>query len=241
MSIPVYSAHGHEEENGSGKDISSTARLSIGQVLEQLRDDFPSLTVSKLRFLEDQGLVSPHRSPSGYRKFSDVDVERLRFILTCQRDRFWPLKVIKEHLEEIDSQQLVPTGPRVVADAPKRRLTEQELAEAAGVDLVSVADVDTLGLIKKGPSQRYDATAVPVVRAVTHLMALGIDTRHLRAFRATADREAGLIEQVVAPLRSSRSSENKGNAQARAEELSKACIQLHAALLDTAVSQAGNK
>lgn len=241
MSIPVYSAHGHEEENGSGKDISSTARLSIGQVLEQLRDDFPSLTVSKLRFLEDQGLVSPHRSPSGYRKFSDVDVERLRFILTCQRDRFWPLKVIKEHLEEIDSQQLVPMGPRVVADAPKRRLTEQELAEAAGVDLVSVADVDTLGLIKKGPSQRYDATAVPVVRAVTHLMALGIDTRHLRAFRATADREAGLIEQVVAPLRSSRSSENKGNAQARAEELSKACIQLHAALLDTAVSQAGNK
>lgn len=237
----MYSAHGHEEENGSGKDISSTARLSIGQVLEQLRDDFPSLTVSKLRFLEDQGLVSPHRSPSGYRKFSDVDVERLRFILTCQRDRFWPLKVIKEHLEEIDSQQLVPTGPRVVADAPKRRLTEQELAEAAGVDLVSVADVDTLGLIKKGPSQRYDATAVPVVRAVTHLMALGIDTRHLRAFRATADREAGLIEQVVAPLRSSRSSENKGNAQARAEELSKACIQLHAALLDTAVSQAGNK
>jgi len=237
----VYSAHGHEEENGSGKDISSTARLSIGQVLEQLRDDFPSLTVSKLRFLEDQGLVSPHRSPSGYRKFSDVDVERLRFILTCQRDRFWPLKVIKEHLEEIDSQQLVPMGPRVVADAPKRRLTEQELAEAAGVDLVSVADVDTLGLIKKGPSQRYDATAVPVVRAVTHLMALGIDTRHLRAFRATADREAGLIEQVVAPLRSSRSSENKGNAQARAEELSKACIQLHAALLDTAVSQAGNK
>lgn len=237
----MYSAHGHEEENGSGKDISSTARLSIGQVLEQLRDDFPSLTVSKLRFLEDQGLVSPHRSPSGYRKFSDVDVERLRFILTCQRDRFWPLKVIKEHLEEIDSQQLVPMGPRVVADAPKRRLTEQELAEAAGVDLVSVADVDTLGLIKKGPSQRYDATAVPVVRAVTHLMALGIDTRHLRAFRATADREAGLIEQVVAPLRSSRSSENKGNAQARAEELSKACIQLHAALLDTAVSQAGNK
>lgn len=95
----MYSAHGHEEENGSGKDISSTARLSIGQVLEQLRDDFPSLTVSKLRFLEDQGLVSPHRSPSGYRKFSDVDVERLRFILTCQRDRFWPLKVIKEHLD----------------------------------------------------------------------------------------------------------------------------------------------
>lgn len=241
MSIPVYSAHGHEDESGHGKDISSTARWGIGQVLERLRDDFPSLTVSKLRFLEDQGLVSPQRTPSGYRKFSDLDVERLRFILACQRDRFWPLKVIKEHLEEIDSQQLVPMGPRAVVDAPKRRLTEGELAEAAGVDVVSVTEVDALGLIKKGPSQRYDATALPVVRAVTHLLTLGIDPRHLRAFRATADREAGLIEQVVAPLRSSRSSESKGSAQLRAEELSKACIQLHAALLDTAVSQAGNK
>lgn len=241
MSIPAHSAHDRGVLEDHEKDVSSTARLSIGQVLEQLREDFPSLTVSKLRFLEDQGLVAPQRSASGYRKFSDVDVERLRFVLTCQRDRFWPLKVIKEHLEEIDAQQILPMGPRVVADSPRRRLTEEELAEAAGVDVQAVMDVDALGLIKKGPSHRYDSTALPVVQSVTHLLALGIDPRHLRAFRATADREAGLIEQVVAPLRASRSSEGKSSAQVRAAELSKACIELHAALLDTAVVQANNK
>src|SRR5690625_3236620 len=95
-------------------------RLSIGQVLEQLQPEFPSLTISKLRFLEDQGLVTPRRTPSGYRQFSTADVERVQFVLECQRDRFWPLKVIRQRLEELDEQRNQPPGPRAVATADRK-------------------------------------------------------------------------------------------------------------------------
>jgi len=219
---------------------SSRVRLSIGQVLEQLQSEFPSLTISKVRFLEDQGLVTPRRTPSGYRQFSTEDVERLRFVLECQRDRFWPLKVIRERLEEMDAQRDLPPGPRAVDSAPRGRFTAQALAETADVDVEVVEQVAQLGLIKAGPSNRYDASALSVVRAVAHLFSLGIDARHLRAFRAAADREAGLVDQLVSPLRGSKTAAGKAREQARTEEVTSACLALHAALLEDTVGRTEN-
>lgn len=207
-------------------------RLSIGQVLEQLQGEFPSLTISKLRFLEEQGLVTPNRTPSGYRQFSANDVERLRFVLECQRDKFWPLKVIRERLEELDAQRDLPPGPRAVAEVPHGRLDLEQLATSAGVAPDLVTEVVDLGLIKPGPSNRFDATAIAVVRAVEHLFSLGIDARHLRGFRAAADREAGLIEQIAAPYRATKTSVGQKRAEAKAQEAANACLSLHAALLE---------
>lgn len=219
---------------------SSQVRLSIGQVLEQLQGEFPSLTISKVRFLEDQGLVTPRRTPSGYRQFSPDDVERLRFVLECQRDRFWPLKVIRERLEEMDSQRDLPPGPRAVDSAPHGRLTAEALAKAADVDIELIEQVSDLGLIKSTPSNRYDASAISVVRAIAHLYSLGIDARHLRAFRAAADREAGLVDQLVSPLRGSKTAAGKAREQARTEEVTSACLALHAALLQDTVGRTKN-
>ena len=212
-------------------------RLSIGQVLEQLQPEFPSLTISKLRFLEDQGLVTPRRTPSGYRQFSTADVERVQFVLECQRDRFWPLKVIRQRLEEVDEQRNQPPGPRAVATAPHGRLSAQDLAREAEVELELVEEVTALGLIKVGPSNRYNVSAIAVVRAVSHLFSLGIDARHLRAFRAAADRETGLVDQMVAPLRNSTTAAGIAQAQSRTEEVTGACLALHAALLHDTVSR----
>ncbi len=212
-------------------------RLSIGQVLEQLQPEFPSLTISKLRFLEDQGLVMPRRTPSGYRQFSTADVERVQFVLECQRDRFWPLKVIRQRLEELDEQRNQPPGPRAVTTAPHGRLSAQDLAREAEVELELVEEVTGLGLIKLGPSNRYNVSAIAVVRAVSHLFSLGLEARHLRAFRAAADRETGLVDQLVAPLRNSTTAAGIAQAQARTEEVTGACLALHAALLHEAVSR----
>lgn len=211
--------------------------LSIGQVLEQLQPEFPSLTISKLRFLEDQGLVTPRRTPSGYRQFSRDDVERLRFVLESQRDRFWPLKVIRERLEELDAQRDEPPGPRAVESVPAGRLTAAALAREARVDEELISEITELGLIKLGPSQRYDASAIAVVRAVAHLFSLGIDARHLRSFRAAADREAGLVDQVVSPLRNAKTATGRARAQERTDEVAGACLALHAALLQDTVSR----
>lgn len=224
--------------NSASAPVSgSSLRLSIGQVLEQLQPEFPSLTISKLRFLENQGLVAPHRSPSGYRQFSRDDVERIRFVLECQRDRFWPLKVIRQRLEELDDQQSDPPGPRAVDSTPHSRLSAEELAQQAAVGIEFIAEIDRLGLIKKGPSNRYKAEAIAVVRAISQLSNLGIDARHLRAFRAAADREAGLVNQIAAPLRKSNTAAGIARAQNTTEEVMQACLALHAALLEDTVSQ----
>ncbi|HLS04212.1 MAG TPA: MerR family transcriptional regulator [Actinomycetales bacterium] len=239
MADPAHSAAAHFSASAFDRPNNSEprVRLSIGQVLEQLQPEFPSLTISKLRFLEDQGLVTPRRTPSGYRQFSREDVERLRFVLECQRDRFWPLKVIRERLEELDAQAAQPTGPRPVTAQAPGRLTAEELAQRASVDVELIDQIADLGLIKRGPSQRFDPVAVDIVRAVTQLFELGIDARHLRAFRAAADRESGLVSQVVAPLRGAKTTAGIAAAQDRAAEVTNACLSLHAALLQDAVSR----
>ncbi len=191
--------------------------LTIGVVLAQLQADFPGLTISKLRYLDAQGLVSPARTPSGYRRYSKRDVQRLHYVLTCQRDRFWPLKVIREALDAFD-RGLEPAGPtsaRPQAPAPrddedlpavgdlersaeKLELTGDELARAAGVGRGTIADLESYGLIHADEQGHYGWGSLQVARAAADLLSYGIQARHLRPFRLAADRELGLAEQLSA-------------------------------------------
>ena len=230
--------------------------LSIGTVLERLRGDFPDLTISKIRFLEAQGLVTPHRAASGYRQFSEADVDRLRYVLTAQRERFWPLKVIRDALDALDrgltpNEDQVdarPSVPRPAADpdvpdpealgAPATlRLTASELGEAAGLDSATLAALQGFGLLHAGPSGHYDSDALAVARAAAALAAYGVEARHLRSFRTAADREVGLVRQIVIPALAVR-----GRARTEADvdpthDVLHQCVALHVALVRAELSR----
>jgi DNA-binding transcriptional MerR regulator len=205
--------------------------MSIGEVLAELRTEFPDVTISKIRFLEEQGLVEPDRTPAGYRKFTHDDLERLRYVLAVQRDHYLPLRVIREHLDALDrglEPPALPGGPprvpRLVGDTamagperfeagPELRLSRTDLVEAAPVDEGLLAALEEFGLISPVPGTgQYDAEAVTIARAATELARFGIEPRHLRAFRTAAEREAGLVEQVVAPLKHRRGPQAAGRA-----------------------------
>ena len=187
-------------------DSHPTGRRSIGAVLAELRADFPDVTVSKIRFLEAQGLVTPRRTASGYRSFDEKDVQRLRYILTAQRDRFWPLKVIREALDAMD-RGLQPAGP-----------TDERPTVPAATD-------------EPDGSGHFAGEALPVARAAGALASYGIEARHLRPFRTAADREIGLMQQVVAPLR--RRNPERGDVVAA--EVLRHGIALHTALVKAAL------
>ncbi len=191
--------------------------LTIGVVLAQLQADFPDLTISKLRYLDAQGLVSPARTPSGYRRYTGHDVDRLRFVLACQRDRFWPLKVIREALDAYDrglepadpasarpqapaprDDEELPTEGDLEGPAKKLELTGDELARAAGVGRATIADLESYGLVRADEQGHYDWGCLQVARAAADLLSYGIQARHLRPFRLAADRELGLAEQLTA-------------------------------------------
>lgn len=225
------------------------AELTIGEVLTHLRPDFPDITISKIRFLESEGLIEPRRSPSGYRKFSAHDIERLRYVLTAQRDHYLPLRVIKEHLDAIDRGLEPPAvglpGPRVpdsatrtqdpstVGAAPRSdlRLSLAELSEASGLATDLIDDLHDSGLIGPGPEGYFDADALAVARAVAELSAYGVEIRHLRPLKTAADRQIGLIEQMVAPLLVSR----PDRARDIARTVAASSIRLHAALVRSGV------
>jgi DNA-binding transcriptional MerR regulator len=224
--------------------------MSIGEVIGRLRSDFPDITISKIRFLEAEGLVEPERTGSGYRKFSHADLERLRYVLVAQRDHYLPLRVIKEHLDAIDRglepPPLAGTGPRVPAVAlagegpgaeafrpgSDLRLSRRELVQAAGIDEALLEQIETFGLLQApGAAQHYDADALAVAKTVGELAAFGLEPRHLRSFKAAADREVGLIEQVVTPLERQRDSAAKARAEQVERELAALTLQLHTTLV----------
>lgn len=228
--------------------------MSIGEVLGLLRPEFPDVTISKIRFLEEQGLVEPDRTPAGYRKFTHTDVDRLRYVLSVQRDHYLPLRVIREHLEALDSgfdppplPGRPPGAPRLVGEAaqvaperfgpgPELRLTRRQLLEAAPVDAELLAALESFGLVAaRSGTSRYDEEALSIARAAAQLAGFGIEPRHLRAFRSAADREAGLVEQVAAPLRRQRGPEAAARADEVTREVAALCVQLHAALVKTAL------
>jgi len=233
-------------------DRSANPRpLTIGAVLAALAPDFPDISISKIRFLEAEGLLTPERTQSGYRTFSSADLERLRYILTAQRDRFWPLKVIRDALDKLDrgleaaqgdtasSRPQVPVGVGdpdlpTASDLRRRsdlRMTETELREAAGLDKPTFEALSTYGLLRPDPSGHFGDGSLAVARAAGALAAYGIEPRHLRPFRTAADREIGLVQQVVSPLRG-RDRRTGGTApHDPTPQILVECIALHTALV----------
>jgi DNA-binding transcriptional MerR regulator len=255
--------------------------MSIGEVLSQLRPEFADVTISKLRFLEAEGLVEPFRAPSGYRKYTAAHVERLRFILAAQRDRYLPLRVIREQIEamdrgerviglpavppppapaapsSLDEVSYVTAGPVVVtaataapfaSPAPSTppaqrgelgdtRLTRDELSQRSGLDEAGLVDLEQYGLLVPGSSGYYGGEALLVARIAAQLAEYGLEGRHLRPYRATADREVGLLAQLVTPLARQASLGGREQALETVHELAVLCAQLHGALVRQGLRQ----
>ena len=236
-----------------GASQPSRATMSIGEVLAALRQEFPDVTISKIRFLEAEGLVEPQRTASGYRKFSREDFGRLRYVLGAQRDHYLPLRVIKDQLDAID-RGLVPPGtstdsPRaahvavasIENNAPTAehfrpapaamRLSREELLNAAGLRSDQLTELEQFGLVSKKPGGHYDDDALAVAKIVSDLARFGLEGRHLRAFRTAAEREVGLFSQIVEPMSRQRGSEAKVRAEETVRELAALSVRLHAALV----------
>jgi DNA-binding transcriptional MerR regulator len=227
------------------------ARMNIGEVLERLRPEFPGVTIPKIRFLEAEGLIKPERTPAGYRKFTAADVDRLRYILTMQRDHYLPLKVIGEHLDAIDRglepppiDSVVPTVPRVSLAADglpstgsfsrtdNVRLSRKELLKIAEVDETLLDQLEQFGLIvPRTGTGHYDTDALVIATTARELAAYGLEPRHLRAFKTAADREVGLVEQVVAPHKRGRDAAAKARAEETVSEIAALSVRLHATLV----------
>jgi len=195
---------------------SRSQTFSIGQVLAKLTPEFPDLSPSKLRFLEDRELVTPGRTPAGYRTYSPNDVERLRFVLTLQRDQYLPLKVIKGYLEDLDSgkKPVLPNGSSVANAVGKNshsRYTKAEILAASGATPAVLDAAVQAGLL--AATTVYDSGDVVVLSAIVAAGEFGLEPRHLRGMRLAVDREVGLISQAV--------SASNGGKVARAELLEK--------------------
>ena len=231
-------------------DTPALAGMSIGAVLDLLRPDFPDVTISKIRFLEAEGLVTPDRTASGYRRFTAYDCARLRYVLTAQRDQYLPLKVIKAHLDAQPDDELPRTGsvygvPRLVPDgstngardtsavAPTAvRLSREDLLARSGVDGELLTSLVKAGVITTGPGGFFDDHAVVIAQCARALADYGVEPRHLRAFRSAADRQSDLIAQIAGPV-------VKAGARDRADDIAREvaalAITLHTSLIKSAV------
>jgi DNA-binding transcriptional MerR regulator len=296
--------------------MSDRSHLSIGEVLSLLQDEFPDVTISKIRFLESQGLLDPERTPSGYRKFYEADVRRLRWILTEQRDSFLPLKVIKDRLEQEDGEVGLPppdtSGERAAAAVPRGEaeeagatassdpspsspsavpepeaetpsdepptlpiwmadaarakvdkgrsgraaelgdgpppldddpttvsLTPDELLAASGLSPQQLRSLEEYGLVSGhlvGPDRFYDSEDLVIAQKAAGFLAHGVEARHLRMFKTTADREAALLEQIALPLVKQRRDGSKGEALDLVADLADLGQGLRAALLRAALA-----
>jgi len=236
--------------------------MSIGVVLDLLRSDFPDVTISKIRFLEAEGLVTPERTASGYRRFTAYDCARLRFILTAQRDQYLPLKVIKAQLDAQPNGELPQTGsaygtPRLVpvtsddtahtdtaagraAVAPTQvRLSRLDLLERSGVDdelLTSLVRAGVITPVFKGPGATFfDEHSVVIAQCARALADYGVEPRHLRAFRSAADRQSDLIAQIAGPVVKAVKAGARDRADDLAREVAALAITLHTSLIKSAV------
>jgi DNA-binding transcriptional MerR regulator len=200
-------------------------------VLDELSQEFPDISPSKIRFLEAEGLIQPLRSSSGYRRFSAADIRRLRFILTAQRDEYLPLRVIKERLDALDGTVVQGAAGGVPAVA----MTRSELLAAAGAAEELLAELEDYGLIRRARS--YGTQTLSVLRSAVRLGEYGVQPRHLRAVKAAADREAALVEQAVAPL--TRQKGSREPALRAARDLAGHIAQIHATLVEDGLAEAG--
>jgi DNA-binding transcriptional MerR regulator len=209
------------------------AYLGIGEVLVELRAEFPDISVSKIRFLESEGLISPARSPSGFRRFSPADVDQLRFILTAQRDEYLPLRVIRERLA--DRQVPSPGQP---GSQPAEMVTRSQFLEAAGIDEKQLAELETHGLIKRS-GRLYSQEALDVATTVAVLARYGVQPRNLRMVATAVDRDISLVEQIAGPTLKQRGPEARQTAGRTAHEIATLLLRLHRRLLEVALAEAG--
>jgi DNA-binding transcriptional MerR regulator len=228
------------------------ATRSIGQVMAILRTEFPEISISKIRFLEAEGLITPQRAPSGYRRYTEGDVERLRYVLSVQRDHYLPLKVIREHLDQLDRGQTplgvggasAPVGsgsgaagrlpnPSAAAARQPVRLTRQELLDASGLTESALSELErTQIVVTRRGTAHYGRDALTLAIAARRLAEYGIDGRHLRAFKLSADREVGLVEQAIAPY-----IRRAGSNRDVPGDVTQLVISFHAALVRTAMER----
>ncbi|MCJ1711382.1 MerR family transcriptional regulator [Clavibacter michiganensis subsp. phaseoli] len=214
--------------------------LSIGQVLARLTPEFPDLTNSKLRFLEEQGLVQPSRTESGYRKFSPADVERLRTVLGMQRDHYLPLKVIRSYLHDLDAglSPALPGGtpvPQASMLDQERRYSRAELVRESGATAPLLGDAITAGVLM--PAEVYGEDAVQVMRALVELQRTGIEPRHLRGFRQAAERELSLIESALVPVSRRRDASSRAQAAELAREIATQLEVVRGSLIRSALGR----
>ena len=208
--------------SSAARSSGAPSLLSIGQVLARLNPEFPDLSPSKLRFLEERHLVTPSRTESGYRKFSSTDLERLRLVLTMQRDYYLPLKVIRGYLDDLDAGREPQLPGGVTVSSPSmlpsdRRLSRDELVKEAGATPMLMGDAVTASLIVA--AEHYGDDELSVLKALVELQRSGIEPRHLRGFRAAAERELGLIESALIPVARRKDASSRAKALELAREI----------------------
>jgi DNA-binding transcriptional MerR regulator len=218
--------------------------LSIGEVLDAVREEFPDISISKIRFLESEGLISPERTQSGYRKFYDKDVSRLRYILSLQRDHFMPLRVIRERLEKGGNGAPPPAAPVAAAEpvgesAPQLaatgvQMTRAELAKAAGLSEEEIGGLEDFGIMAAREDDHYDESDLLIATSARRMMSFGAEPRHLRMFRQFAERETAFFEQMVMPGRMRDPDAHKAAVQS-IKELVDIARAMHDAMLRTNV------
>jgi DNA-binding transcriptional MerR regulator len=252
-------------------DVPGGPSRTIGEVLAQLRPHFPELTISKIRFYEASGLLTPQRTPSGYRKFSANDVARLRYILTAARDHYLPLKVIRAQLEALDrgetpaaaaqqGQAVAEAGadedpaadsddladvaselrPEAFGpDVSELRLSRPELLRGSGLSSEQLGELEQFGLVAaRAGSSYFDGDALLIAKIVAQMSRYGLEARHLRPVKAAADREVGLVEQVVSPMSRQRAPGARAQAAQAAREMASLSVRLHAALVSAGLRSA---
>jgi DNA-binding transcriptional MerR regulator len=215
--------------------------LSIGEVLDNVREDFPDISISKIRFLESEGLIAPERTSSGYRKFYDHDVKRLRHILSLQKDHFLPLKVIRARLTNGDksdeptlnqNNSLTPVDGRshgsesrsAAADndpqpGPEVRFDRDELRKRAGLDEAELAGLEDFGVLARQEDD-YGVFELAIATAAKGFFDHGVEARHLRMYRQAAEREAAVFEQIIAPVTRRKAGDAANHAAQLADRLS---------------------
>ena len=226
--------------------------LTIGEVLNQVRSEFDDISISKIRFLESEGLIVPSRTKSGYRKFSSADVDKLRYILRMQRDHYLPLKVIKEHIEAIDrglkpeiDDIEKPKVPSALVDLNQLgikksniRVTREELIANTSITDQDLKESEDYGLIKVLADKRhYDDIAVKTARVIAALSGFGLDPRHLKFLKSGSDRESSLIKQVASPMSRSKRPDAGEQALEMMREISNLTNQLHFILVSSTLDE----
>lgn len=249
MSAVAKKAQAHQAASVPTPNVKSKKTMAIGVVLQRLSVEFPDVTVSKIRFLESEGLITPQRTASGYRRFTQEDVDRLRFILTTQRDNYLPLKVIREQLEAMDAGVVSAIGSAGLGGAAdhivspenfKRksaptRLSEQDLATAADVPVAKVRILAKGGVIQADSAGYFASDDVQTVTLAVQLEQFGFDVRHLKSLRNTAARQADLVAKAVKPMAHAKGEDANLEARELSRQMSALMVSLHTNFLTSAL------